>query len=237
MGQADKKAGTKPATRKADTVIFVEQGKPVQPATPQPALATKTVETIIIIDPKTRKPIDPAKQQPKAPIVPIDTVIVIKNSKQKKELLKTIPEDEIIKVQKVNEVCGCVQMTVTAQDTVRFEDYLNYSFAFKNNCKEKVFINSGSFGFLAFDHKNAPVRRLRQLQFVKQFKYPEFVEVRPGEEYIFRFGDDPFFIYDLHQGWKYKFTFTYYNTTHKYKAAPAHTYLCNEFRDKTVIIK
>lgn len=272
MGYAQKKKKAPPARqttkadtatkKKTDTTVVILDKKTSSTAATQPSLATKRVDTIIYIDPKTGKPME-AKPQPKpaaastrkpdtiiyvdnskkpapqptTPYRPIDTVIVIRNGTQKKELLKNMPKEDIVKVEIVNDVCGCVKLDVTAQDTVRFEDYVNYSFSFKNNCKEKIFINSGSFGFVVATPEGVPVRMLRKLQFTRQFKYPEFVEVRPGEEYMFQFGDDPFFQYDLRQGWKYKFSFTYYNTTKKYRPSPNHTYLCNEFRDKIIVIK
>jgi hypothetical protein len=248
--------------KKKDTAVVITDDKKGKPSTPQPVLATKRVDTIIYIDPKTGKPME-AKPQPKpavtntrkpdtiiyvdnskkpapppaTPYRPIDTVIVIRNGTQKKEVLKNMPKEDIVKVEIVNEYCGCVKLDVTAQDTVRFQDYVNYSFSFKNNCKEKIYINSGSFGFVVATPQGVPLRTLRKLQFTKQYKYPDFVEVRPGEEYTFQFGDDPFFQYDLRQGWKYKFSFTYYNTTRKYNPSPRHTYLCNEFREKMIVIK
>lgn len=222
----------------------------------------KPVDTVIIIDPKTGKPVAPKKmaEQAKAPTrkadtiiyvdnsppkpsVPtspprkIDTVIVISNGKQKKELLKDMPKTDVVKVIKVNPVCECVNMSITSQDTLRYEDYINYSFLFKNNCKEKVYINSSCFGFLVFNPNGSPVRTLRKIDFAKQYRYPPYVELRPGEEYIFQFGDDPFYRYDLRQGWKYKFTFTYSNTKLKYRAAPENTYSCTQFRDKMVIVR
>jgi hypothetical protein len=234
----DKKAAAQTATAKrVDTVIYLDPktGKPIEKQ-PQPKPATTNIrkpDTIIYVDNNSKKPAQPAT----APIRPIDTVIVIKNGAQKKELLKDIPKQDVVKVEMVNDACGCVKLDVTAQDTVHYEDYVNYSFSFKNNCKEKIYINSGAFGFVVATPEGKPLRVLRKLQFSKQYKYPDFVEVRPGEEYTFQFGDDPFFQYELRQGWKYKFSFTYYNTTQKYRPSPRHTYLCNEFRDKMIVIK
>lgn len=99
-----------------------------------------------------------------------------------------------------------------------------------------VWVNSACFNFNVSLPDGAPVRVLHKLQFVKQYRYPEFVPLSPGEEYSFDFGDDPFFQYDLHSNWRYKFNFTYYNTSYKRKGAANNTYLCTEFRDKTIVI-
>lgn len=220
--------------RLADTVIIIDDktGKLAKPQVEVGKTPVRKADTIIYVDNKPAKPPIPTTTPRR-----IDTVIVISNGKQKKELLKDLPKTDIVKVVKVNQLCECVNMDVTSQDTLRFEDYINYSFAFKNNCKERVYINSSCFGFLVFNPNGTPVRTLRKIDFAKQYRYPEYVELRPGEEYMFQFGDDPFYRYELRQGWKYKFTFTYSNTKFKYRAAPASTYSCNQFRDKMVIVR
>lgn len=221
-------------TRSIDTVIIIDKktGKPIDPKNKQepPKTATRKPDTIIYID-------EPYKKPKPGIVLPVkDTVIVISKGRQTKQLLKDIPKSEV-KVVKVKETCNCVAMNVSTQDTLRFEDYINYTFSFKNNCKEKVYINSSCFGFLVFNPNGVPVRTLRKVDFAKQYRYPEYVELRPGEEYMFQFGEDPFFRYDLRQGWKYKFTFTYVNTKLRYRPSPDNTYSCSQFRDKTVIVK
>lgn len=238
--QTKKKASTpkqkeaEKTARLADTIIIIDDktGKPAKPQVEVGKTPVRKADTIIYVDNKPAKPPIPTTIPRR-----IDTVIVISNGKQKKELLKDLPKTDIVKVIKVNQLCECVNMDVTSQDTLRFEDYINYSFAFKNNCKERVYINSSCFGFLVFNPNGTPVRTLRKIDFAKQYRYPEYVELRPGEEYMFQFGDDPFYRYELRQGWKYKFTFTYSNTKFKYRAAPASTYSCNQFRDKMVIVR
>ena len=110
------------------------------------------------------------------------------------------------------------------------------SFVLKNNCKDQLWVSSTSFSFFVFNPDGTPVRVLRKLQFMKQYRYPDFVQLSPGEEYTFEFADDPFFQYELRPYWKYKFMFGYLNSSRKYKGAPSKTYLCREFKDKTIAI-
>jgi hypothetical protein len=239
IDSAVKKAVLQTPIRKIDTVIIIDPktGKPVA-AKDQPEVAkvppAKKADTIIFVD---NKPAKPTVSVPTSTPRRIDTVIILSKGKQTTALLKDMPKTDIVKVVKVNEVCNCVSMNVTSQDTLHYEDYINYSFAFKNNCKERVYINSSCFGFLVFNPNGVPVRTLRKVDFAKQYRYPEYVELRPGEEYMFQFGEDPFFRYDMHQGWQYKFTFTYVNTKFRYRNSPDNTYSCSQFRDKMVMVK
>jgi hypothetical protein len=220
----------------------------------------KPVDTVIIIDPKTGKPIDPRKNlslkpfrkpdtiiyidngkprqanPPPGILHKFDTVIVIKNGKHKKEQQAILKDTVKAKIVTVSPLCNCVTMKLKAPDTLGYNDYVNYSFIFKNNCKEVIWINSASFGFNVSQPDGGPVRILHKLQFTKQYRYPEFVPLSPGQEYSFDFGDDPFFQYELHRNWRYKFNFTYYNAAYKYKGASNKTYLCTELRDKTIVI-
>jgi hypothetical protein len=225
------------------------------------SMLTKSTETIIIIDKKTGKPIPAEKnnisntkaRKPDTVIYldngktksaqqevkrPGDTVIIIKDKTQKKELRKNIDKKETAKIEviKIPASCECMSMQIQAPDTLRYEDYVNFSFILKNNCKDAVWVNSGSFGFNVSNPDGTPVRQLRKLQFSKQYRYPDFVPLKPGEVYVFEFGEDPFFQYDLHANWQYKFSFTHNNITKKYKGAPNKTYLCTEFRTKNIRI-
>jgi hypothetical protein len=205
----NKKPGsTKSILRKPDTIIYIDNGKPRQPVLP------------------------PTSSSPKR----IDTVIVLKKGKQTKELQGNIAKKDTIKVQLIPESCKCMSFNVKAPDTLRIDDYVNYSFVLKNNCKEHIWVNSASFAFYVFNPDGTPVKVLRKLQYVKQYRYPDFVQVSPGEEYVFDFADDPFFQYDLRPYWQYRFTFAHINTTRKYRPAPSKTYLCREFKDKMIAI-
>jgi hypothetical protein len=133
--------------------------------------------------------------------------------------------------------CGCIEMTVKTSDTLEYQQYINYTVKFKNNCKETVYINSSSFHFVPFNYFGYPVRTIRKMSFVKHFDLPPFVKLEPNEIYEFRFADDPFFEYDLRRHEQYKFSFIHNNKTEKYKAAPAKTYLCSRYEDKMIFVK
>lgn len=241
----DKKTPSAPAkepAKKPDTIIVIkEENKPTPP--PPAEIVTRSVETVIVIDRATGKPKVKDSIKTKA-VKPVDTVIVLKGYKKKAEEQgaeeeeddKPAAKDGVVKVVKVNENCECVVLNMKASDTLRPDDYVNYQFLFKNNCKESVWISSSAFGFLVFQKNGAPAKMLRKLDYVKQYNYPDFVQLKPGEEYTFMFGDDAFYQYDLHQGWEYKFTFTYYNNL-KYRKAPTKTYMCSQFKDKMIFIK
>ncbi|MBL7682670.1 MAG: hypothetical protein JNK00_04880 [Flavipsychrobacter sp.] len=134
-------------------------------------------------------------------------------------------------------VCKCVNIAIAAQDTIRFEDYVNYSFVFRNDCKAEVFVHSGSFRFVVADYFGKPVKRIRKLDFIKRFDHPEFVRLSPGETYEYRFADDPFFEYELSRGMQYRFTFIYNNQANKYRAAPAKTFHCAESKEHVITVK
>lgn len=230
----------KETAKKPDTIIVIkEENKPPPPATD---IVMRKVETVIVIDRATGKP--KVKDSIKAKTLrPVDTVIILKGYKKKGEETeadeddgKPAAKDGTLRVVKVNENCECVALNMKASDTLRPDDYVNYQFLFKNNCKESVWISSSAFSFLVFLKNGTPAKMLRKLDYVKQYNYPDFVQLKPGEEFTFMFGDDAFYQYDLHQGWEYKFTFTYYNNM-KYRKAPAKTYMCSQFKDKMIFIK
>ena len=243
---AQKKTPVQPAketAKKPDTIIVIkEENKPAPP--PAAEIVTRSVETVIVIDRATGKP--KVKDSLKAKTLkPVDTVIVLKGYRKKageqeaeeeEEDRKPAAKDGVVKVVKVNENCECVALSMKASDTLRQDDYVNYQFLFKNNCKESVWISSSAFSFLVFLKNGTPAKMLRKLDYVKQYNYPDFVQLKPGEEFTFMFGDDAFYQYDLRQGWEYKFTFTYYNNM-KYRKAPAKTYMCSQFKDKMIFIK
>lgn len=197
------------ARRKPDTIIYIDNGKPRQ----APATTSST---------------KPGRS--------LDTVIVLKKGKQKIILQEASKKKDSVRIQRVPESCSCMTFTIKAPDTLHMDDYVNYSFVLKNNCKDQLWVNSASFSFFVFNPDGTPVRVLRKLQFVKQYRYPDFVQVSPGEEYTFEFADDPFYQYELRPYWKYKFMFGYLNSSRKYKGAPNKTYLCRELKDKTIAI-
>jgi hypothetical protein len=249
--------------KKKNAVYQSKESKEVLADTPQKVdidLTAGGKDSVIYIDPKTGKRIErktkPLKPFPKPDKIiyvnegtskkdpetgiprRIDTVIVLKEGKQSKQIQKAASRKDTPKivVVKVHESCPCMALKVKAPDTLRIDDYINYSFALKNNCKKAVWVNSPSFTYYVFNPDGTPVKVLRKLQYVKQYRYPDFVRLEPGEEYVFDYGEDPFFQYDLRPNWKYQFSFTYRNTDRKYRPAPESTYLCNEFRNKTIVI-
>lgn len=133
--------------------------------------------------------------------------------------------------------CGCVELKIKGQDTISYEDYINYSFTFKNNCKSEVFVYSYAFRFGVADYFGKPVKRLRRIDFVKRFDHSEYVRIDPGETYEYRFADDPFFEYELTRGSQYRFTFIHSNASNKSKIAPTKTYLCSEVKEQIVTVK
>lgn len=164
-----------------------------------------------------------AEEKVKAPQVP-----AIADAKAAKDTVKEKPKEGF---------CGCVELKIKGQDTINFEDYINYSFTFKNNCKSEVFVYSYAFRFGVADYFGKPVKRLRRIDFVKRFDHSEYVRIDPGETYEYRFADDPFFEYELTRGSQYRFTFIHSNTTNKSKIAPTKTYLCSEVKEQIVTVK
>jgi hypothetical protein len=202
----------------------------------------QTKETVIII--KGPKPA--AKNHGKS----IDTVIVfIKDTTPVKPVIaiqkpiadKAVKNEHAVKTPSfemdTEGNCGCVDMIVKTTDTLEYQQYINYTVTFKNNCKETVYINSASFHFIPFNFFGNPVRELRKISFVKRFNLPPFVRLDPKETFEFKFADDPFFEFDLHRHEQYKFSFIHSNKTQKYKAAPSKTYLCSRYEDKMVFVK
>jgi hypothetical protein len=208
--------------------------KPV--ATPPKPTAQKKPDTVIIIQDSRGNVISTSKPQQQITIFSKkDTVIVLRKGQQKKVIQDPITDTPKVIVKQENPECKCVSLTVVSPDTLEYETYVNYAFRFKNNCKELVWISSESFAFLVFNPNGTPARVLRKLQYTKQYKYPAFVPLSPGEEYEFSYADDPFFQYDLRKGWKYRFTFGHFAP--KAKRSSGRTYQCTELRDKMIIIK
>lgn len=164
-----------------------------------------------------------AEDKMKAPQVP-----AIADAKTAKDTIKEKAKEGF---------CGCVELKIKGQDTINFEDYINYSFTFKNNCKSEVFVYSYAFRFGVTDYFGKPVKRLRRIDFVKRFDHSEYVRIDPGETYEYRFADDPFFEYELTRGSQYRFTFIHSNTSNKSKIAPTKTYLCSEVKEQIVTVK
>ena len=163
--------------------------------------------------------------------VPRDTTIFMGKNKR-----KGIDTTRMIIVKETGS-CKCVDMQLKAQDSVNFEDYVNYTFIFKNNCKDMVYVHSGSFRFTVANVFGRPVKRIRKVDFIKRFDYPEFVPLSPGEVYEFRFADDPFFEYEMERKQQYQFTFMYNNPNRKHRIHPDKTHLCTEQRNHMVFVR
>ncbi len=171
----------------------------------------------------------PEENQPGAEDkVKVQHVPAVADTKTVKDTVKEKPKEGF---------CGCVELKIKGQDTINFEDYINYSFTFKNNCKSEVFVYSYAFRFGVTDYFGKPVKRLRRIDFVKRFDHSEYVRIDPGETYEYRFADDPFFEYQLARGSQYRFTFIHSNATNKSKAAPNKTYMCSEAKEQIVTVK
>lgn len=215
--KGDKKEPAK-AGKKDSVRIIYEDGSKKPPQPPPPVVARK-IDTTIVIKPG-RKP------------TPKDTIIVTDEETVKKD-----GSTKGVSVIKDNGLCQCVSFAIKAPDTLAYEDYINYTFILKNNCKETVWIHSGSFRFSVANFFGYPVKVIRKLDYVKRFDLPEYVKLLPGEEYEYRFADDAFFQYDISKGAQYKFSFIYNNTSNKYRAAPNKTYLCIQLKDKMIYVK
>ncbi len=215
--------------------------------------AAQTKETVIIIRPGSKKPdtisIGGKTKAPppptKAPQVIRDTEIVIKKGRVPPKDTLVVIDNKIVEkggektanILKENRFCSCVAFAIKAPDTIQYEDYLNYTYILKNNCKETVWVHSGSFRFSVANVWGKPVKTIRKLDYVKRFDIPEYVKLMPDEEYEYRFADDAFFQYEIGKGSPYKFSFIYNNTDYKYKAAPGKTYLCFQLKEKMIFVK
>ena len=138
---------------------------------------------------------------------------------------------------KGQDVCDCVKIKVNAADTIKRNTYLDYKFTLKNTCSTAVWVNTGYFGFTLYDLKGKPVRKLRELTFVKRYKYPDFVLIDPKAEYEFKFSDDPFFEYKLERHTKYVLGLRYANTKARHKAARNLNFLCNKELKRFIYVK
>ena len=166
-----------------------------------------------------------------------DTVIILRKGKTPTQIAAEKKRDTIITNNPSTQYCSCLKMDIKTQDELPYEQYINYSFIFKNDCKMQVWISSQHFRFVPVNAFDKPVKVLRKLSFVKRYDYPDFVRLAPGETYTFSYADDPFFEYDLHRGESYKFYFEHRNFGTKAKQDPAHTYLCYQKRVHLVQVK
>jgi len=205
-----------PVYRIKETVIETKPGKAATPRKNLPII----YDTVKLAKKPREEDMPAAKPA-------YDTVISIGTKTNVKQQDTTLAEG----------TCKCVDITINAQETIQFEDYVNYSFTFRNDCKNDVFVHSASFRFTVADYFGKSVKRIRKLDFIKRFDHPEFVRLSPGETYEYRFADDPFFEYELSRGSQYRFTFMYYNIASKYKPQPAKTLLCNKYREVTINVK
>lgn len=204
---------------KGDFAIVYDTAKPVA-APPATAPITTYKDTAIVVR-KARKTPDTEDT-----LVIKDDNSIVKNPKGKSK-------EVAVDVQ----YCACVELVVKAQDTISFENYVNYSFSFKNKCRDNVFINSGSFSFMVMNSFGGRITELRKMDYAKRFEFPDFVKVAPGEQFEFRLADDPFFQFEMSKNTNYRFRFMYNNTSNKYRAAPAKTYLCIKMAEKEIYVK
>ena len=218
---------------------------PIQQSYAQKKPDTDTGKAPVNIIHETR----PVKEKKETEILHLyetkETIIKIKNPNSKKLPQTTQPIDTTIVLKKGTApavatetgYCTCVQMTVKAQDTVDYGQYVNYSFRFKNNCKDVVYIHSSSFSYKPYNYFNQPVKVIRKLSFSKRFDLPDFVAINPKDSFEFSFADDAFFEYALHKSQEYKFKFLHSNSKNKSRTHPGKTYLCTEIKDQTIFVK
>lgn len=136
-----------------------------------------------------------------------------------------------------DDVCECVKIKVSSTDTLALNTYLEYKFSLKNTCKSKVWVNTGHFGFTIYDQNNRPAKRLRELTFVKRYKYPDFVLIEPNAEYEFKFSDDAFFEYKMERHNKYIVGLKYTNKKAKHPSKRNLNFLCNRELKRMLYIK
>lgn len=165
-----------------------------------------------------------------------DTVIVIRKGLTKDQL-KAKEEARIRDIMKKNNFCECVKMDVEAPNVLKQETYLNYELIFKNNCKVDVWVSTRHFRYRPVTSSGKPVKVLRKLSFVQKFGQPDFVKIAPGEGYTFKMSDDVFFEFDLKKGQAYRFYFEHRNLGERSKQAPEKTYLCNQQKNKLIVIQ
>ena len=135
-------------------------------------------------------------------------------------------------------VCNCVMMKIQAQDTLSEDTYITYTFTVKNHCKEPVWVNSSRFGFFVNNFGGGRPRVIRDLLFVKRAIYPSFVLIKPGDNFDFKFADNPFDEYILKRGNRYWFRFTYNNTPRSGSHRGKHlNYLCKKELQRLVYIR
>ncbi|MBL7717544.1 MAG: hypothetical protein JNL72_01805 [Flavipsychrobacter sp.] len=135
------------------------------------------------------------------------------------------------------DVCECVKLKVGSADTLAPNTYLDYRFSVKNTCKSKVWVNTSSFGFAIYDQNNKPARRLRELTFVKRYKYPEFVLIEPNAEYEFKFSDDAFFEYKMDRNSKYIVGLRFANKKYKHPSGRNLNFLCTKELKRLLYVK
>ncbi len=165
----------------------------------------KSTQTIkYSIDPQTGEA-KPITSEPKPERK--DTVIVIRKGLTPQQL-KQKNEAEMA-ARKKTQFCDCMTMEIKAPQDIRYADYLNYSFIFRNRCEEPLWVQSSEFGFSVHRTNGQSAKTLRSLNFSKQYKYPEWVEISPENDFEFQFADDPFFRYELQSGDEYIFRFRY----------------------------
>ncbi|MBS1771361.1 MAG: hypothetical protein JST82_00785 [Bacteroidetes bacterium] len=240
----------KPEEKKKDTLTIIYEKAP----------AKRRPGSELIDEPAKKAPVNLSKDM----VIEYDTVHVKRRRRQGEEIIEedkprnitvyqssttpagtkpTVAAEEELKSEGT---CKCVKMELKAQDTIGYNDYVNYQFIFTNTCKQMVYIHSGSFRYSVADYFGHPIKRIRTVDFVKRFDYPEYVRVSPGETFEFRFADDPFFEFDMHKGMQYKFNFMYNSNAinrssdgkkGRTSASPAGLHTCMEAREHMVSVK
>lgn len=165
-----------------------------------------------------------------------DTVIILKKGLSPEEVAER-QRKKTIELMKNNNYCKCVKMDIDVPSVLAREDYLNYKFVFKNECKIDVWISSQHFRFTPYDGFGKPVKVLRKLSFAQRYNHPKFVKLMPDETYTFDYADDAFFEYDLKKGQTYKFEFEHRNLGTRSKMAPSKTYFCHQKRTQLITVK
>jgi hypothetical protein len=135
------------------------------------------------------------------------------------------------------DVCDCIKFRIGATDTLKTGNYLNYSVSVKNTCTYKTWINTSFFGYTLYNQNGTPVKRLRELTFVKRYQYPEYVLLAPNAEYEFKFADDAFYEFKLDHHTRYIVGLKYINKKAKNNSGKHVNFLCSKELKRTVYVK
>lgn len=135
------------------------------------------------------------------------------------------------------DVCDCIKLKINATDTLRKNTYLNYSVTLKNTCTYKTWVNTTFFGYTLYHQNGTPVKRLRELTFVKRYQYPEYILLAPNAEYEFKFADDAFYEFKIERHTRYIVGLKYINKKAKNNSGRHPNFLCSKELKRTVYVK